>query len=67
MKITGERMQTAKLTPNGDLAWILPSSAVNAELKHIIQFDARPSGRIYHVKGKCFRNWRNAVKAAVYG
>ena len=66
-KLSGERMQTAKLTPNGDLAWVLQSAAVNAELKHIIQYDARPSGRIYHVGGNIFRDWRAAVKAAVYG
>lgn len=67
MKLSGERMQTAKLTPSGDLAWILPSKVVTADLRHIIEFDARPAGRIYHVNSKCFCNWRDAVKAAVYG
>lgn len=67
MKITGDRMRTAKLTPAGDLAWDIPSSSIHADLKYIIEYDARPTGRIYHVRGKCFRNWRNAVMAALNG
>lgn len=69
MKLTGERVRICKLTPNGHRAWDLPASGIRsiAHLKHLIQYDDRKGGRIYHVDGKLFRTWRDAVKAAVYG
>lgn len=68
MKLSGDRLRIAKITPNGDLTWNLPASGIKSvdHLKHVIQYDDRP-GKVYHVNSKLFRNWSEAVKYAING
>ena len=65
MKLTGERMRVQKYTSYGKLLWDVPVKNWDAHNKYIVQYDDRPTGKIYHAAGKCFRNLENAIKAAI--
>lgn len=67
--ISGNRLRICKLASDGRQVWNVPRRYLEdiAHLRHVIEYDERQSGRVYHVGGQLFTSWEQAKYEAMKG